>query len=128
MAQLALKDFILFAPFFEKCVTFLLLPYQVAELINMDELMTADEAAAERVYQEEQRREFTESRAAKEMQVRNLSLVVLMLLCSITLEYFQDKAQAEGKHVAGEDETKKVIVVIYVNVLSAGCNLMECTC
>ncbi len=39
----------------------------------MNELMTADEAAAERVYQQEQRREFTESRAAKEMQVRDLN-------------------------------------------------------
>ncbi len=39
----------------------------------MNDLMTADEAAAERVYQEEQRREFIESRAAKDMQVRDLS-------------------------------------------------------
>ncbi len=46
-----------------------------------------------------------------------------MLPYSVTLECSQE----EGKHVSGEDETSKVIVVICVNVLSAGCNLTECT-
>ncbi len=93
----------------------------------MNDLMTADEAAAERVYQEEQRREFTESRAAKEMQVRDLSWFVVMLPYSVTFQCFQDKAQAESNRVAGKDETRKVGVVICVNVLLAGCNLTECT-